>query len=321
MTFLPTLTNQRGFLLTTTLIVMGLLGFFLGAYLAILPTEINLVTRATARAQALYLAEAGLDAANDVLSQQWEAYQDPLLFPMREQLAVSLEGREVLVGEFEVVATPISDHALRLTSIGRSLPRSTAGTQEPQYHIQRTLSVVLMRKGKPMFQRAGLPGVLELEASHFDQDGIPDFLEFSGTLDASQTLSGLGGILSAGGPDAESTGYHLLASFTDVDGDGDLDLVLSDLPSRGDQPPGTFIPSLALSQEHGSFRVASPIVADVFHAGTPISVVASRWLLLPEDSLSGMEPDTDVFINQDTYDGTQIISWTEGQLPLRQATH
>ena len=293
---------RRGSALLATLVIVGILGGVLATYFSYLQNQVRRVTLATGRAQALYLAEAGLDAANDALSQNWDAYEDPLLFPMHESVSVSLNGRETSVGEFGITVNPVSPQSLRVTSVGRASASA----------VQRTLTMVVVRRGKTVFERRGsIPGTLELRAGQFDQDGIPDVLHFTGALDPTDESIPLSGVLSAGGQNALQAGYHLLASFTDVDGDGNLDLVLSDAPSRDTRLPGPFIPSRPLTLQDEPLIGVSVTTADVFHTGMPISVAAERWLFLPEGSLTGSEPGTDVFLNRSTYEGTMIVSWGE----------
>lgn len=296
------LNTRRGAALLATLIIVGMLGGFLATYFSCIQSEVRRVTLATGRVQALYLAEAGLDAANDVLSHNWNASRDPLLFPIHEEVVVSLDGRETSLGEFTVTVNEAGPQSLRVTSVGRTAA----------FSVQRTLSMVVMRQRKIVFQRRGdMPGTLELRASHFDQDSSPDVVHFTGALDPTDESLPLGGVLSAGGQEALETGYHLLASFTDVDGDGNLDLVLSDAPSRDAQLPGRCIPTQPLTRRDEPVVGVSVTTADLFHTSMPISVVAERWLFLPEGSLTGSEEGTDVFLNRSTYEGTMIVSWGE----------
>ena len=164
------MSNNRGFLMMATLAVVGSVSLLLATYLSIVTHEINSVSRATGRAQALYLAEAGLDAANDLLAQDWRnAQRGRSRFPMQETLAVTADGPQGALGDYEVVVSAIDADTLRLTSTGRSVPVSgdEPGAQ-PVFQITRTLSMVVVRKEKPLFRRLGRGGTLELTATYWD---------------------------------------------------------------------------------------------------------------------------------------------------------
>ena len=302
----------RGFVLIPTFLALGIAGLVLGMYFSMVQLELRWVTRTTARAQALYLAEAGLDAAKDLLSSQWDAVADPLVFPLDERVSARVEGREVPLGSFDVTVTSLNPQAVRIISTGRSLPGVARDGTTVQYQVARTLSMVLVRKGRPVFTRRGAPGAVAVQTSYFDTDGLPDLLAFSGELDPSQdSRLSFSGVLSASDQTAFESGYHLLASLTDVDEDGDLDLVLSDAPSRGDASPGAFIPQFTPSSDDPTRLGTSTTAADVFATGTPVTVTAQGWIFLPEGSLSGSEPGEDVFVNRFVYDATHVVSWAE----------
>jgi len=311
----PSLSDHRGAVLVSVLIMMGMTGALLGPYLTILTAESGSIIRAAGRAQALYLAEAGLDAANDVLYQDWKNHQRASQFPMQESVTVSREGIAVTVGAFEVTVTELDANTLRVTSTGRSLPTGTGNQQ--QFRIERVLSMVVVRKLAPSFGRVGPPADLEVETNYFDKDGIPDLLIFSGDLvgeerffrqrDGKPTLS-------SGGSFVRDTGLHLFASWTDVDMDGDLDLVLTDRPSRSEGSRGHGIPTVSLSDEESLARPMMLTGADVFGSGTPMSVAAQGWHWLPNDALTGTEPEADIFLNTPIYEGTRILSW--GEIPI-----
>jgi hypothetical protein len=293
---------EHGFLLAAVLSLLGLVSILLAAYCGIVSHELASVVRATARTQALYAAEAGLDAANDLLNQEWEcAYRQPP-FPLQESLVVSVDGQAVAAGAFMVTVNPLDEDTLRLTSTGRSA-----------HQVARALSMVVVRKRKPSFRQGGLPVILELEAGYFDKDGAPDLLVTSGTLLASEEEGRTLGLLSAGSQDALEIGYHLAASLTDIDRDGDLDLLLSDAPSRGEEPPAAFIPTIPLSAALGASWLHSTAAADVLGTGKAIPFLSQGWLWLPDGTLSELGEGTDVFFNQPIYDGTLIVSW--GEIP------
>lgn len=308
--------TARGFVLIPTFLALGVIGLVLGAYFSLVQLELHWLTLTTARTQALYLAEAGLDAATDLLSLDWEVASDPLVFPLQERVSAPVNGEERSMGAFDVTVTSLNAQAVRVVSKGQSLPKESRDGGPAQYQVARTLSVVLVRKGRPVFSRLGAPGAVAVQVSHFDADGIPDLLAFSGEPDPSQdNRLGFSGVLSSGDAAAVPSGYHLLASLTDVDEDGDLDLVVSDAPSRGDASPAAFIPHATPSSDDTTLLGTSTTAADVFATGTPVTVTAQGWLFLPEGSLSGAEPGTDVFVNHLVYDSVQVVSWTEITTP------
>ncbi len=296
-------TDRAGLLLVPLLMSFGVVSVLLVGYFSIPQHQANMVRRAAARAQALYLAEAGLDAANDLLSQDWRTYQDVTLFPIREEVSIALDGHPMTIGEFEVTVHEVDPGTLRLVSTGRSLPTSNAsGTGPPTYPIERTFSMVIARKDKPRFERVGPPGVLELEAHYFNKDGLPDLLALSGNMVSAHGKGKQAGIRRSSDRNARKGGRYLFAGFTDVDLDGDLDLVLSQAPSRGDGHQQAV---------RSPYRPQTMTAADVLGNGSGIPVAAHGWLWLPEGTLSGLEPDTELFLNHPVYDGTLMVSWTE----------
>lgn len=309
--------DERGFLVVSTLVIMGIVSVLLGAYFAIITHEINTVTRATGRLQAFYLAEAGLSAANDLISQDWRnTDRGRSRFPMTETLAATVDGETTSLGDFNVTLTEINPTTFRLTSTGRSLALPDADNPDQvTYQVTRALSMVIVRRERPSFFRVGAPAALELEVEYFDKDGQPDLLVFSGDVEPVRGQRPIEGTLTAGSEGARAFGYHLVASFTDVDLDGDLDLVLSDSPSfewgRDRVHGGVEIPAMELTSQESQMRPQTMIAADVLDSGNPISVLSSGWFWLPEGRLDGTEPGTDVFINTPVYDGTQIVSWAE----------
>ena len=302
----------RGFLLAPTLMAMALVYLLLGGYFSILHHEIASADRTVGGVQAFYLAEAGLDAANDLLCQDWDNYQHGSHFPMQESVSVTVDGQEVSVGEFDVDVSQVDEKTLRLTATGRTLPLADAAKHaQPSYRIQRTLSAVVARKDKPSFQRLGQPGLLEIQASYFDKDGVPDLITASGNLLPANGNGHPEGTLTAGSADAMNTGLHLLAGFTDVDQDGYPDLVLSDAPSEGEERPAAFIPAATLSTEADRARFSSMAAVDLLRTGKAIPFVAPGWVFLPNEVLSPSDSGTDVFLNKPVYDGTLLISWSE----------
>lgn len=306
--------NPNGFLLVPTLCAIGIVSIILAASLAFIQGEANGVTRTTGRAQALYLAEAGLDAANDLLNQDWANATNEAFFPLQESVSVWLDGQARAIGEFEVTLTELSDGLLRLASTGRSFPLPIQGGAGPRrYGIERTLTMVVARKETPSFHRIGPEGVLELTANYFDKDGVPDLLVSSGNLVSADELSFQEGgqVLSSGSPHARESGIHLLAGFTDVDGDGDMDLLLSDAPSRSSRSDSGWIPTIALSPSEYLVRSSVTEVAAVLQDERAIPFMAPGWLFLPEGSLSGTDAGTEVFLNEPAYDGTLIVARSE----------
>lgn len=303
--------HRRGFLLVQTLCSIGLLSVILAGYFSLLHSEVNWVTLTTTRAQALYLAEAGLDAANDLLNQDWDHADNRALFPLSERVTIRLNGQAVTVGAYDVTVTRLPDGSLKLTSTGQSLPVADHRGRGPlQYRIQRTLSMVVVRKEIPSFRRRHPPDVLELQARYFDKDGVPDLLVASGAVVPPSWLRPEGQALSAGSPPARRNGVHLYASFTDVDRDGDLDLVLSDDPSRSAPHHRGSIPTVTLSPEE---RLRRPIVPTLVRLQNQrgAAFLAPGWIFLPEGSLTGEEPGTEVWRNTPVYDGTLIAWWGE----------
>ena len=289
---------RSGFLLGTTLVVIAVLEVLLGGYLTVITYQIRLAELAVARAQALYAAEAGVEAATELLGQRWDAVQDQLAFPMRGSVVATVDDREESIGQYDVSATLLGQGRVQLTASGR------AGDG-----VCRTLSVVLVRRWRPVFQRAGLPPTaLTVRASHLDQEGVPDGVEISPELVAEADESPR--MVSAGSSEARERGVHLLAGLVDVDGDGDLDLVLSDAPSRDD----------AVDQRNALMTVEpmpdaatsySTTLADLFHTGRPLSVTGDRMLFIPAKSIARNAPGTSVFFNQLVSDGMAVVSWAE----------
>jgi len=307
--------NSKGFLLVPALYAIGIVSIILAASLSFIQGEAHWVSRTAGRAQALYLAEAGLDAANDLLNQDWASAADEAFFPLQESVSIWLDEQMVSIGEFEVTVAQLEDGLLRLTSTGRSLPLAVQGGAGPRrYGVERTLTMIVARKELPSFQRVGSEETLELQANYFDKDGVPDLLVASGSLAPSDdTFSSLeeGRVLSSGSSHARESGIHLIASFDDVDGDGHADLLLSDAPSRSDRAAGWSIPTIALSPEEEMARSSFTMTADVFQGSRAIPFAAPGWLFLPEGRLSESEPGTEVFLNHPTYDGTLIVTRSE----------
>lgn len=309
-----TISNPNGFLLVPTLSAIGIVSIILAASLSFIQGEASGVARTAGRAQAFYLAEAGLDAANDLLNQDWANATNEAFFPLQESISVWLDGQARAIGEFEVTLTELSDGLLRLASTGRSLPLALqGGAAVRRYGIERTLTMVVARKETPSFHRIGPEGVLELTANYFDKDGVPDLLVSSGNLVPSDEFSFLeeGQVLSSGSSHARESGVHLIASFSDVDGDGNADLLLSDAPSRSGRAAGWSIPTIALSPEEEMARSSFTMTVDVLQGSRAIPFVAPGWLFLPEGSLSGTDAGTEVFLNDPTYDGTLIVARSE----------
>src|SRR3989338_1440017 len=176
------LRGNRGALLVANLMAVGLVSLLVTTYFSVIQHEIASVDRVMARVQALYLAEAGLDAANDLLAQDWESYRRGTNFPLREGLSTSLNGHTVNVWEFEVLVSAMDDQTLQVTSTGRSLPRPAQSGHASSYAMARTFTMVVARKDIPRFQRLGRNDILELEAYYFNKDGVPDLLALSGEL-------------------------------------------------------------------------------------------------------------------------------------------
>ena len=312
--------DQSGSLLMASLFCMGFLSCILAAYFSNMQSDIRMVMRSAARTQALYAAEAGLDAASDLLSQDWDSYRNPRIFPLRESLTASADGVEVTVGEFEVTVRGFGKDRLRLISTGRSLSGPKPGRKRDheatRYQIERTLSAVIVGKMKPSFQRQGGAGVLALETGYLDVDGVPDFLRFSGKLNTSHGRLGFDAISSSGGDqEALNFGNQTWANFADLDGDGDLDLILyHPHPSGGDVPT---VASKQAQAASGGDEISSTTMVDVFHTGKPIPIMAPGWVFLPLSSFSASEPGAEVFLNTPLHDGTLLVSWGE-QLPAGQ---
>ena len=295
--------DTRGSLLLMALFVMALLGLLLSWWLSAMHSAIRWAAWETARAQALYLAEAGLSAAQDLLTQGWDAAQESRAFPLRQAIALPRGDQAAPIGEFEVAATPIGPTALRLTATGRVAHGSA--------RIERTLAQVVVRKRKTVFRREGGSGALQLEVEHLDEDGLPDLVRLSGAL-APSADGATAGVLSAGNEGARALGYHLMASFTDVDRDGGADLVLSDLPSRAAQQlPGASLATVTLTDAEDARRASSVTTARLVPSHRPIPVMTTGWVVLPEGSLTGAEAGAEVFFNRLVDDGTFPLAWTE----------
>lgn len=302
---LPAPGDRRGLFLVQAILLVGLIGLTLSTYFSLIQHEVALGTLAIDRAQALYLAEAGLDAAIDALSQDWAAYRLPSRFPLREDVGATADRRAQRFGAYEVAVEVVDADTLRLTSVGRSRPQAAG------FSCERILTAVIVRKIRPAFHRVGGPGLPELAVDYFDKDGLPDMVEFSGDLLPHAGAEASESTLSGGQGEGPTVGYHVVAGFTDVDMDGDMDLVLSDAPSRTEPRPGRFIEAIPLSPEQRAIRPRGMTTADVLGTGRRIPVVASGWLWMPDEALSGREDDADVFVNQPVHDGVLLVSWAE----------
>lgn len=285
------------------LATVGVLSAALFLLLAVVQHEVSAVYRSVGRTQALYVAEAGLDAAIDVLARDWMAYRDPQRFPLRDELAVDTQGQRTAVGAFAVSTEEVDSASLRVTATGRSL-LGPAG-----FAAERTLTAVIVRKWRPQFQRGGGPGRLDLDVDHLDRDGVPDVVRLTGQLRLDHGHAQ--GTLSGGDEGARASGNHLLAGFTDVDLDGDLDLVLLDAPSRTTPQPTPHIGTIELTPAQDAARPYDLTEADLMGTGVPIPVVSRGWRWLPIGMLSGREDGADMFLQERVADGVALVSWTE----------
>ncbi|HEX9780631.1 MAG TPA: hypothetical protein VGB20_05385 [bacterium] len=300
--------REGGYLLPTALMFLAFLGAAVATFFTLLTVQVRMVGRTVNRAQALYLAEAGLDAANDLLTQDWDAAWDRGRFPLRATLSAA--GDPAPLGAYEVRAVPLETDRVQFVASGMSAP-SPGGDG-----VRRTISVIVARRIRPVFERDGWPGALDLQVLYTDQDGVPDLLQFSGAFSGRTDLWSGAETLTGGSQAAIEIGYHMLASFTDVDGDGDLDLVLSDELSRepgGAGAPASPVSGRTLAPDDAGRRPVSMTTADVFGTGHPVPVLAPGWLFLPPGALSTAVPgaSTDTFRARIVYDGTRVVSWGE----------
>lgn len=292
--------RRRGDALIVVLTMLGAAGVVFGAFFSQLSAQLRLVDLSVARMQALYLAEAGLEVMCDRLNTQWEPPTTDAAHALHEALSMPSEAGDQPVGHYTVVLRALGTDALEVRSTGR-----TAGGAE------RTLAMTVIVKRSAAFRRIGMPGELEVDADYFDEDSLPDVLRTSGAFQAQGPL-GTEGILSAGTPEALATGYHVVASFADVDADDDLDLLLtSAFPVEGAH--NTFMPAQTLSEEARETRPSTMTTADFFHTGKPIPFTAPGWVFLPQGALASTDPGVDVLVNEPVYRGVRRLTWHEVQ--------
>jgi hypothetical protein len=265
------------------------------------------------RIQAFYLAEAGLDAACDLLNQSWVS-QELFSSSLRQQFIVPVDEKPKHIGEFEVTANSIGPGLLQLRSTGRSLP--VTEDELTRYGISRTLVATVMSTQKVSFVRKERPGELELECYYFDDDPYPDLIVATGDMIRLHPDIDGSGTLSAGSPESQALGYHLLASFSDADGDGDLDLILSDALSREQKAASSVISALALPEDAKAMRPFTTTSVDLFGIGKATPFIAPGWVFtseLTDGYAPSLRPLTDTLMNEPAYAGAKVISWHEEQ--------
>jgi hypothetical protein len=290
--------------LLSALVALGLSGVIMAAYFTVLQSELNASLRAAARVQALYLAESGLDAAHDQLAQDWSRLQaGPLR--LREALVASaaLGGRPL--GEFEVVATPLTDRHVRLVSVGRTVPMA-AGADGVRYGIERCLVAVVVARIRPTFSRMGGFGTLQ-SSTEYGPDGLPAVVAFTGRFEPEPGWRGPGLLVTSGAGAAPMMGPDVVAGFHDIDGDGDRDLLL------GAIAPDAKLSAHSSPPELDAQRAMTATPVDVLGTGAVIPVVTTGWMPLPEDWLTRPGPGFDIFVNALALDGTSLVSWSEVQ--------
>lgn len=307
--------GRQGGLLGALLLTLGLVHIILGAYFALVHQQIQASVRASARVQAWYLAETGLEAGIDALAQRWDSASDSRVFPMRETIRIPGLLREVTIGDFTVTAQALPNGHVRVVATGRSVPEEHgAGTAM----ANRRLIAHVARRWHPRFRRVGDGAMLQLDTHHLDEDGIPDTLVLSGLVSWAETTSEWLG----NGPGL--LGYRLVASFSDVDLDGDLDLIVARVAE--DEFRGGLIPTQPAFESADGDGLLPPreyTMADVFGTGDETLVLATGWLWIPDGMLSQLSTDTNVFVNTLSQDGFFLTSWAElppAALPSRSSS-
>jgi hypothetical protein len=297
---------RRGLVMLSALVVLGLAGVMLAAFFSVLQIELNAGMRATGRIQALYLAEAGLSAAHDALAQDWSRLAaGPLR--LREAVSVPMEQGSLLIGDYEVVALPLSPTAARLVAVGRA---GMAGGGVAQHGIVRSLVAVVVARIRPSFSRLGSFGILDIAVEYGD-NGLPWTVAFSGRLKSESGSTGFGHVLTSWDRALDPAGLDLTAGFHDVDGDGDQDLLLASTAAAADAAQKSFLPTRALTAQEQQQMAVTATSVDLFGTGALIPVVTSGWLVVPDGQLTRSGAGVDVFINTPARDDTSMVSWSE----------